>query len=67
MKSFRRISRRNKLCAAVAVCLSLMAAPAVMAQDVTGSVVGRTASGATVTISNPATGFTRKVTAANDG
>lgn len=63
--------RRAALCVAMGACLGAMA-PLAMAQD--GAVVGRlvgesgqTLEGATVTVRNPATGFTRTVRAGADG
>ena len=67
MQVHHRPSRKTVLSAALAACLSLAAVPAAFAQNTTGSVVGRTAPGATVTISSPSTGFSRTVTAEKDG
>jgi len=67
MQVHHRPSRKTVLSVALAACLSLAAVPAAFAQNTTGSVVGRTAPGATVTISSPSTGFSRMVTAEKDG
>ncbi|HEX7770765.1 MAG TPA: carboxypeptidase-like regulatory domain-containing protein, partial [Dokdonella sp.] len=63
MGSNNRALRKTALCMALGVCLSMLLMPPASAANNDGSVVGRTASGATVTITNPATGFTRSVTA----
>src|SRR5690348_10811735 len=67
MQFHRRPSRKTVLSVALAACLSLAAVPTAFAQNTTGSVVGRTAPGATVTISSSSTGFMRTVTAEKDG
>jgi hypothetical protein len=67
MQVHHRPSRKTVLSVALAACLSLAAVPAAFAQNTTGSVVGRTQPGASVTISNPSTGFARTVTAEKDG
>lgn len=67
MGSNNRALRKTALCMALGVCLSMLAMPPASAANNDGSVVGRTASGATVTITNPATGFTRSVTADAEG
>src|SRR5690606_19922636 len=59
--------RKSVLCMAMGLCLSSLAAAPVMAQSVTGAVAGEAQAGTVVTISNPATGFTRSVTADADG
>ncbi len=60
--------RRSALAVMVGACLLSMATmePA-LAQSATGAIAGRAASGTEITITNPATGFTRKVTAGADG
>lgn len=62
-----RRARRTLLCMATGLFLSAMAAQPVFAQNATGAVVGRAEAGSQVTINNPATGFTRTVTASADG
>lgn len=54
--------RRAALCIALGTCISTMVQPARAAND-DGSIVGRTQAGAAITVRNPATGFTRTVTA----
>lgn len=66
MKASHTTLRRAALCIALGACLSAMA-PMAMAQSATGAVAGRADAGARVTVTNPATGFTRTVTAAGDG
>ncbi|RRN78301.1 TonB-dependent receptor [Pseudoxanthomonas sp. SGD-10] len=61
-----RILRKAALAMALGACLGTMA-PMAMAQSATGAVAGRAEAGARVTITNPATGFTRTVTAGEDG
>jgi hypothetical protein len=56
--------RRSALCIAMGLCLASLA-PSAFAQD--GAVVGRSAAGAQVTVRNPETGFTRRVTADAEG
>ncbi|RNF85397.1 TonB-dependent receptor [Montanilutibacter psychrotolerans] len=56
--------RRSALCLALGMCLASLA-PMAVASD--GSVVGRTAPGAEVTVRNPATGFSRIVQADASG
>ena len=63
----KRKWRRQSLCAAIGLCLSMLAALPVSAANDDGSVVGRTAPGATVTVTSPATGLTRSVTADDKG
>ncbi len=58
--------RKAALCVALGACLGILAPPA-MAQRATGAVAGRAEAGARVTISNPATGFSRTITAGSDG
>jgi hypothetical protein len=66
-KSSKRNWRKQTLCVAIGLCLSMLAvAPALAAND-DGSVVGRTAPGATVTVTSPSTGLTRTVTADEKG
>jgi len=67
MGSRMRIPRKNALCIAMGLCLSLLCSAPALAANNDGSVVGRTTAGATVTITNPATGFTRSVTADAEG
>jgi hypothetical protein len=67
MGSNNRALRKTALCMALGACLSMLAVTPALAANNDGSVVGRTASGATVTITNPATNFTRTVTADADG
>ncbi len=52
---------------ALTVALGLCFAGGVYAQSTVGAINGRATSGDTVTISNPATGFTRTMTVAGDG
>lgn len=66
MKASHTKLRRAALSLALGACLSTMA-PVVMAQSATGAVAGRADAGTRVTVTNPATGFTRTVTAAGDG
>ncbi|HET6633256.1 MAG TPA: TonB-dependent receptor [Rhodanobacteraceae bacterium] len=63
MGSSGRNVRKSILCAAMGLGLSMMAASAAWAANTDGAVVGHTSPGATVTITNPATGFSRTVTA----
>ncbi len=58
--------RKAALCIALGACLGTLAVP-VLAQQATGAIAGRADAGTRVTISNPATGFSRTVTAGNDG
>ena len=62
-----RALRKTALGMALGACLAMLAMPPALAANNDGSVVGRTTSGATVTITNPATGFTRSVTADSEG
>src|SRR5690606_22348130 len=66
MSSKRNLHKRA-LCMAMGACLASMASLPVMAQSATGAVAGRAEAGAQVTATNPATGFTRTVTADADG
>jgi outer membrane receptor protein involved in Fe transport len=66
MNTSRKL-RKNVLCIAMGLCLSSLATAPVMAQSVTGSVAGRAEAGTQVTITNPAKGVTRTVTAGSDG
>ncbi len=66
MSSTRNL-RKSVLCMAMGVCLSSLAAGPVMAQAVTGAVAGRAQAGTQITITNPATGQSRTVTADADG
>lgn len=59
--------RKRALCMAMGLCLASLTAMPVMAQNTTGSVVGRTEPGTQVTITNPQTGYTRTVTADANG
>ncbi|HET8554396.1 MAG TPA: TonB-dependent receptor [Rhodanobacteraceae bacterium] len=61
-----RFLRKSALCMAMGLALAV-AAPAALAANTDGSVVGHTQPGAVVTIVNPDTGFTRRVTADADG
>lgn len=68
MSNNNRKLRKRTLCAALGLCLSFAAAPAVMAQsNVDGSVAGHTAAGAAVTVTNPETGYSRTTHAGADG
>jgi hypothetical protein len=67
MSSSTRNLRKSVLCTAMGLCLSSLVAGPVLAQSATGAVAGHAASGTQVTISNPATGFSRSVTASGDG
>lgn len=66
MRRSRPIIRKSLLAAATALCLAALSSP-VLAQSATGAVAGRADPGTVVTISNPATGFSRAVTVAGDG
>ena len=67
MTRIMRSWRKQTLCVAIGVCLSMLAvAPAFAAND-DGSVVGKTTAGATVTVTSPSTGLTRSVTADERG
>ena len=61
-----KVLRRAALCIALGSCLASMA-PLAMAQSVTGAVAGRATAGEQITITNPATGLSRTVTASKDG
>ncbi|WP_330970805.1 carboxypeptidase-like regulatory domain-containing protein, partial [Lysobacter sp. A3-1-A15] len=58
------VLHRTALSIAMGLCLASLA-PMAIAQD--GSVVGRSAANAQVTVRSPDTGFTRTVTADADG
>ncbi|WP_426701983.1 TonB-dependent receptor [Rhodanobacter sp. Col0626] len=62
-----RTLRRNVLCMALGLGLASLAVPAAYAGSNDGSVVGHTAAGAVVTVSNAENGFTRTVTADGKG
>lgn len=66
MGSTKPRTRTLARCIAMSLYFSLAAAP-VYAGNNDGSVVGHTAAGAVVTVINPATGFTRSVTADEKG
>ena len=59
--------RKNALCMAMGLCMSLLAAPAALAANNDGTVVGRAMPGATITVVSPDTGLTRTVKAGDDG
>ena len=61
-----RVFRRAALSIALGSCLASMA-PLAMAQSVTGAVAGRANAGDQITVTNPATGLSRTVTAGKDG
>jgi len=64
----RQTLRKTALCAALGACLfSLGSVSPLQAANTDGSLLGRTAPGAEVTVVNPETGFTRSVTADGDG
>jgi len=65
--SSNRNMRKRALCMATGVILASMAAQPVFAQSATGAVVGHAGAGTQVTITNPATGYTRTVTTDADG
>ncbi len=67
MGNRNRVLRKSALCLAMGISLSLMLPVSAHAANTDGSVVGRTAAGAVVTIVSPATGFTRTVTADSSG
>ena len=62
-----RTLRKTALSMAMGLCLSVLASTAAYAGNTDGSVVGRTAAGAVVTVTSPETGFTRSVTADANG
>ena len=66
MNRSNRVLRKSALSMALGLCFAF-ALPAAHAGNSDGSVLGRTGSGATVTVTNPETGFTRSVTADADG
>jgi hypothetical protein len=61
--SSKRNWRRQRLCAAIGLSLSMLAVTPAFAQSADGSVLGHTEPGAVVTATNPSTGLTRSVTA----
>ena len=61
-----RALKRTALCIAMGVCLATML-PVAMAANTDGALAGQAEAGAQVTVTNPATGFTRTVTAGADG
>jgi hypothetical protein len=63
----KRTWRKQTLCVAIGLCLSMAAVTPALADNADGSVVGRTAAGATVTVTSPSTGLTRTVTADSKG
>src|SRR5258705_821529 len=63
MPNNNRKWHKRALCVAMGMSLSLLALSTAQAQSDDGSVVGRTTAGATVTVTSPATGLTRSVTA----
>src|SRR4029079_1681685 len=63
MGNNRRKWQKRALCVAMGMSLSLLALSSAQAQSDDGSVVGRTTAGATMTVTSPATGLTRSVTA----
>lgn len=62
-----RTLRRTVLCMALGFGLASLAAPAALAGNNDGSVVGRTEAGAVITVVNPATGLSRTITADQRG
>lgn len=62
-----RKMKRSALAVMVGACLLSMSAGPVLAQSATGAVAGRANPGAQVTITQPATGYSRTVTAGSDG
>ena len=69
MKAKRSLSKglkKGALCVALTACLGAMA-PMALAQSATGAVAGRAGAGDQITITNPATGVSRTVTAGSDG
>lgn len=62
-----RKMKRSALAVMVGACLLSMSGGAVLAQSATGAIAGRADPGAQVTITNPATGYSRTVTAGADG
>lgn len=65
--SSNRYLRRTVLCAALGLGLSALAVTPALAGNNDGSVVGHTRAGATLTITSPATGLTRTITADDRG
>jgi hypothetical protein len=66
MNRSNRVLRKSALSMALGMCFAF-ALPAAHAGNTDGSVVGRTAAGAVVTVTSPETGFTRSVTADANG
>ena len=62
-----RTLRRTVLGTALGLALAAFGGPQAYAANNDGSVAGRTQAGATVVVTNPATGLTRTITADNDG
>lgn len=62
-----RKMKRSALAVMVGACLLSMSGGAVLAQSATGAIAGRANPGAQVTITQPATGYSRTVTAGSDG
>ncbi|WP_242108006.1 TonB-dependent receptor [Luteimonas aquatica] len=67
MSSNKPNPRKRALCMAMGLCLVSLTTMPVMAQNTTGSIVGRAEPGSQVTIVNPQTGYTRTVTADSQG
>jgi hypothetical protein len=61
-----RVLRKHRLCMALGLCLSWIAAPA-LAGNTDGSIIGKTTAGATVTVTSPETGLKRSVVADDKG
>lgn len=66
MNRSNRVLKKSALSVALGLCFAF-ALPGAHAGNSDGSVLGRTGSGATVTVTNPETGFTRSVTADANG
>ncbi|MGV8930632.1 MAG: TonB-dependent receptor [Luteimonas sp.] len=67
MSSNNRNLRKRALCMAMGLIVASIVAQPVFAQSATGAVIGRAGAGTQVTITNPATGYSRTVTADSDG
>lgn len=67
MNNTTRGLRKSVLCMALGLGLASVAPLSALAQNPTGAVTGHTAAGAEVTIRNPATGFSRTITADANG
>lgn len=67
MSNSHRSPRRHLLCVATALVLASLVSQPVAAQNTTGAVSGRADAGSQVTVTNPATGFTRTVGVGADG